>query len=58
VVLEAGIRLPEGQVVAVVVMPTQNRGGHSVLDIKPVSVGAILNTVPVEWASDIIKSTN
>jgi len=52
VVLDNGIRLPEGQVVTVLA-PEASRAGtqigslpsHSVLDIPPVSVGAVLQPV-------------
>ncbi len=40
VVLDEGVQLPEGQEVTVSVAAKQ--GTHSVLDIPPVSVGAIL----------------
>lgn len=47
VVLEGGVRLPEGVEVTVVAPdPTaslsRGQGPHSVLDIPPVSVGAVL----------------
>lgn len=42
VVLEDGARLPEGQEVTVLAPPVPKDGGHSVLDIPPVSIGAVL----------------
>lgn len=46
VVLDEGVRLPEGQEVTVMVPGTSPRmeesRPHSVLDIPPVSVGAVL----------------
>jgi hypothetical protein len=49
VVLDNGLRLPEGQDVTVLVPVRESAGAfddtaqaHSVLDIRPVSVGAIL----------------
>jgi hypothetical protein len=50
VVLDNGVRLPEGQEVAVVAQEpraapvTQDRPPHRVLDIAPVSLGAVLST--------------
>jgi hypothetical protein len=53
VVLEDGVRLPEGLDVTVLtpdrVAPlTRGRGPHSVLDIPPVSVGAVLRPLTSE----------
>jgi hypothetical protein len=42
VVLEDGIQLPEGAKVTVQTAPPPKTGGHSVLDIPPVSIGAML----------------
>ncbi len=42
VVLDGGVQLAEGQTVTVHVIAPANGKGHSVLDIPPVSVGAIL----------------
>jgi hypothetical protein len=47
VVLDEGVSLPEGQAVTVVVPDlsaalSRGKGPHSVLDIPPVSVGAVL----------------
>jgi hypothetical protein len=48
IVLENGVRFPEGQEVTVVALTTASTpgqlqgGGHSVLDIPTVSVGAVL----------------
>jgi hypothetical protein len=42
VVLEGGIRLPEGQAVTVLVASPKGQEEHSVLDIAPVSVGAVI----------------
>jgi hypothetical protein len=40
VVLDDGVKIPEGQEVTVSIVAKQ--GKHSVLDIPPVSVGAVL----------------
>ena len=53
VVLENGVRLPEGQEVTVLapdpsVSLTRGQGPHSVLDIPPVSVGAVLRPLTSE----------
>ena len=42
VVLDEGVQLPEGQEVSVFVPLPTNKGGHSVLDIPPVSIGKML----------------
>jgi hypothetical protein len=50
VVLDNGVRLPEGQQVTVVVQElltapgTQGRPPHRILDVPPVSLGALLST--------------
>jgi hypothetical protein len=41
VVLDDGIRLPEGQEVTVLAYPTEGAHPHSVLDIPPVSLGPL-----------------
>ncbi len=46
VVLDDGVQLPEGQAVTVSVVAKQ--GTHSILDIPPVSVGAILHPLTSE----------
>lgn len=46
VVLDEGVQLPEGQEVTVSVVAKQ--GTHSVLDIPPVSVGAVLHPLTSE----------
>jgi hypothetical protein len=43
IVLDDGVRLAEGQEVSVFVPLMANEGSHSVLDIPPVSIGAILH---------------
>ena len=42
VVLDQGAQLPEGQEVTVQAVPPKENAGHSILDIPPVSIGAIL----------------
>jgi hypothetical protein len=42
VVLDDGVRLPEGQEVTVLARPMEASQGHSILDIPSVSVGAVL----------------
>lgn len=42
VVLDGDIRLPEGQEVTVIAQDAEEARRHSVLDIPPVDVGAIL----------------
>ncbi len=42
VVLEDGVRLPEGQEVTVLVPGKGGQKAHSILDIEPVSVGSVL----------------
>ena len=41
VVLEEGIRLPEGQEVTVLAPPTVGPQPHSILEIPPVSLGSL-----------------
>jgi hypothetical protein len=53
VVLQQGVRLPEGLDVSVLAPEkatplTQGQGAHSVLDIPPVSVGAVLRPLTSE----------
>jgi hypothetical protein len=51
VVLDGGVRLPEGQEVMVLVgeaAPPRGPAGHSVLDIPPVSVGAVLRPLTTD----------
>jgi hypothetical protein len=43
VVLDDGVRLPEGQLVSVLALPAADSKAHSILDIPPVSVGAVLH---------------
>jgi hypothetical protein len=46
VVLDDGIRLPEGQEVTVLTTPpNQSSPPHSVLDIPPVSLGRVLSSL-------------
>ncbi len=47
VVLEDGVQLPEGMEVTVVVPPSA-RNQHGVLDIRPVSVGAVVAPISAE----------
>jgi hypothetical protein len=49
VVLADGVRLPEGQEVAVVALPPADLEAHGILDIPPVSLGAV---VPPSAADD------
>ena len=42
VVLDDGLRLPEGQEVTVLTPPLAGSLAHGILDIPPVSVGSIL----------------
>jgi hypothetical protein len=54
VVLDGGIQLPEGQKVTVhTVPPPPKTGGQSVLDIPPVSIGAILR--PLTSDDDLLE---
>jgi hypothetical protein len=48
VVLPEGVRLPEGQEVTVVVPPSSVWKEQSVLDIAPVSLGAIVRPFTAE----------
>lgn len=48
VVLDDGIRLPEGQEVTVLVSSASHEKTHSVLDIPPVSIGAVLRPLTSE----------
>jgi hypothetical protein len=41
VVLEKGVRLPEGQEVTVFAPPTVGSQPHSILEIPPVSLGSV-----------------
>ncbi len=50
VVLDDDVHLPEGQEVTVVVQAP--RSGHSILDIPPVSVGAVL--LPLTADDDLL----
>ncbi len=42
VVLTDGVRLPEGQEVTVLTSPVTGSSGHGILDIAPVSLGAVV----------------
>ncbi|MBI1832783.1 MAG: hypothetical protein HYR84_15180 [Planctomycetes bacterium] len=53
VVLDEGVQLPEGQAVTVHVPLAAEVGGHSVLDIPPISVGAILR--PLTSDDDLLE---
>ena len=53
VVLDDGVRLPEGQEVSVLVPLVANEGAHSVLDIPPVSIGAVLR--PLSSEDDLLE---
>jgi hypothetical protein len=48
VVLDDGVQIPEGQTVSVFVPLPANQGTHSVLDIPPVSIGAVLRPLTSE----------
>ena len=53
IVLDGGVRFPEGQEVTVLTPSTgstanQVQGGHSVLDIPTVSVGAVLQPLTAD----------
>jgi hypothetical protein len=52
VVLEDGVRLPEGQEVTVLTPPLSGTTGHSVLDIPPISVGSVLR--PFTESDDLL----
>lgn len=52
VVLAAGVRLPEGQEVTVIAPPAVGSNGHGVLDIPPVSLGAMRR--PVQADDDLL----
>lgn len=52
VVLDEGVRLPEGQKVTVVAPSSSDQERHSVLDIKSVSLGPILN--PIRADDDLL----
>jgi hypothetical protein len=43
VILDDGVRFPEGQAASVQALPPTKQGGHSIMDIPPVSIGAILH---------------
>jgi hypothetical protein len=51
VVLEGGVRLPEGQQVMVLIPPATASPSHSVLNILPVSLGLV--TVPLAKDDDL-----
>ncbi len=53
VVLDGGVRLPEGQPVTVVTSPPTETKTHSVLDIPTVSVGAVLR--PLTSDDDLLE---
>jgi hypothetical protein len=55
VVLHNGVRLPEGQEVSVLVRLAANEMTHSVLNIPPVSVGAVLR--PPSSEDDLLGET-
>jgi hypothetical protein len=42
VVLEGGVRLPEGQEVTVLAPAPAAPAGHSILDIQPVNLGSVV----------------
>ena len=48
VVLDDGVRLPEGQEVSVLVRLAANEKTHGVMDIPPVSIGAVLHPLTSE----------
>lgn len=54
IVLDNGVQLPEGQEVTVhVPSPPEGKGGHSVLDIPTVSMGACLR--PLTSDDDLLE---
>ena len=52
VVLDDGVRLPEGQEVSVFVRIATHEDTHSVLSIPPVSIGAVLR--PLTSKDDLL----
>ena len=48
IVLAAGVRLPEGQVVTVLVPPPETAPAHGILDIPGVSLGSILRPLTAD----------
>jgi len=48
VVLADGVRLPEGQEVTVLAQPPASLEGHGILDIPPVSLGAVLRPLTAD----------
>lgn len=52
IVLDAGVRLPEGQEVSVLVSLAANEKTHSLLDIPPVKIGAVL--LPLTREDDLL----
>jgi hypothetical protein len=48
VVLAAGVRLPEGQEVTVLTLPLAASKAHGILDIPPVSLGAVVRSFPAD----------
>lgn len=48
IVLDDGVRLPEGQLVTVVASTLHESKGHSILDIPSISLGSILRPLTSE----------
>jgi hypothetical protein len=48
VVLAGGVHLPEGQEVTVLAQPADGAKSHGILDIPPVSLGALIRPVAAE----------
>jgi len=48
VVLADGVRLPEGQEVTVLAPPLGASKTHGILDIRPVSLGAVVRPISAE----------
>jgi hypothetical protein len=53
VVLADGVRLPEGQEVTVLAPATAAPAAHSILDVPPVSLGAMV--VPLTTDDDLLS---
>jgi hypothetical protein len=48
VVLADGVRLPEGQEVTVLAPPPAGSKAHGILDIPPVSLGAVVHSITAD----------
>ncbi len=58
VVLDGGVRLPEGQEVTVLASDpvSGNKSAHSVLDIPPVSVGRVLEAPATDLLDEMLEA--